>query len=392
MGTVDGMDAVGVARSLHPLIREHADAAEANRRLADEVRQAMAVGGLYRMAAPGVYGGGELHPVEVIKGIEAVSEADGSTGWNLMIGVETVGIAMAALPTDSAKQMLGDNPALVFSGSINALGRARRVPGGLVVNGRWVFASGSDGADWFWGGCTVVDDDGQPLRVGQHQRPLLLQVVVPRAEYTVVDTWRSPGLCGTGSHDVVIEDVFVPDERITDIYGVGMRVDAPLFRMPPYSRLAFNKVGVATGVARAALDAFAALATEKKPFTSTILLCERPQAQLAIAEAEARLRSARAFVFEAVSHVYDLAFEGREATMHDRAMVRLACSHCVEEAVRAVDTVLGQAGMSGLDPQRPLERCGRDVRVVPQHVTVAPSAILDAGRVLLGLEPTSFVF
>src|SRR5262245_36884737 len=110
------MDAVGVARSLHPLIREHADAAEANRRLDDEVRQAMAAGGLYRMAAPAVFGGGELHPVEIIKAIEAVSEADGSTGWNLMIGVETVGIAMAALPIDSAKQMLGDHPDLVFSG------------------------------------------------------------------------------------------------------------------------------------------------------------------------------------------------------------------------------------------------------------------------------------
>ena len=73
-------------------------------------------------------------------------------------------------------------------------------------------------------------------------------------------------------------------------------------------------------------------------------------------------------------------------------MVRLACSHCCTEAVHAVDLVLAQAGMSGLDPRRPLERCGRDVRVVPQHVTVAPSAVLDAGRVLLGLDPVSFVF
>ena len=156
------MDAEGVARSLHPLIRERADAAEANRRIDDDVRDAMAAGGLYRMAAPALFGGGELHPVEIIKAIEAVSEADGSTGWTLMIGVETVGIAMAALPTDTAKLLLGDHPDVTFSGSINALGRARRVPGGLVVSGRWVFASGSDGADWFWGGCTVFGDDGEP--------------------------------------------------------------------------------------------------------------------------------------------------------------------------------------------------------------------------------------
>jgi alkylation response protein AidB-like acyl-CoA dehydrogenase len=238
----------------------------------------------------------------------------------------------------------------------------------------------------------VFDDDGEPARIGRHNRPLMTQVIVPRDEYTVLDTWRSPGLCGTGSHDVVLDEVFVPDERTTDIYGIGMRVDTGLFRMPPYSRLAFNKVGVATGVARAALDAFIALATEKKPLTSTALLRERPQAQLAIAEAEARLRAARSFVFESVSHVFDLAVEGREASLHDQAMVRLACSHCCAEAVRAVDVVIAQAGMSALAPDRPLERCARDVRVVPQHVTVAPSAIQDAGRVLLGLEPQSIVF
>ncbi|MFT3855840.1 MAG: acyl-CoA dehydrogenase family protein [Ilumatobacteraceae bacterium] len=215
---------------------------------------------------------------------------------------------------------------------------------------------------------------------------------MPRRDYEVVDTWRSPGLRGTGSHDVVLDEVFVPEELTTDLYGVGMRVDTPLFRMPPYSRLAFNKVGVATGIARAALDAFVELATEKKPLTSMSLLRERPQAQLAIAEAEARLRAARAFVFEAVTHVFDVAAAGEEATLHEQAMVRLACSHCCAEAVRAVDVVLAQAGMSALTPDRPLERCGRDVRVVPQHVTVAPSAFQDAGRVLLGLDPQSIIF
>jgi alkylation response protein AidB-like acyl-CoA dehydrogenase len=266
------------------------------------------------------------------------------------------------------------------------------VPGGLLVDGRWPYASGCEGADWFWGGCTVVDDDGQPERIGRQQRPVMLQVVVPRADYQVIDTWRSVGLCGTGSHDVELHDVFVPEERITDIYGVGMRVDTALYRMPPYSRLAFNKVGVGLGVARAALDAFVRLATEKTPFTSGTLLRERPQAQLAIADAEVRLRSARSFVFEAVSTVYDAAAEGREATLEERAMVRLASSHCCAEAVRAVDLVATQAGISAGSPDFALERCTRDVRIVPQHVTVAPSAILDAGRALLGLDPISFVF
>ena len=124
------------------------------------------------------------------------------------------------------------------------------------------------------------------------------------SDYTVDRTWLAAGLCGSGSHDVVVSEVFVPDDRVTDIY-TRLSVDTPLFRLPVFSRLAFNKVGVATGVARAALDAFRALAVEKTPFRERALLRERPQAQMAIAEAEARLRSARAFVFDAVGQMWD---------------------------------------------------------------------------------------
>lgn len=385
------MDIVEVARSLQPLVRAHADDGERNRRLSDPVRKEMASAGLFRMGAPAEYGGGEVDPTSMIRAIEAISEADGATGWTLMIGVETVGIAFAALAPEAAQAILGDQPDVVFSGSINALGRVRRVGGGYLVNGRWQYASGCDGADYFWGGCTVLDADGQP-ELTRNGHPVAIQVIVPRAQYTVIETWQAAGLCGSGSHDVEIVDVFVPKERTTDLYGAGMHVDSPLYRMHPYSRLAFNKVGVATGIARAALDAFRTLATEKTPFTTSALLRERPQAQLAMAEAEARLRSARAFVFEAVGTVWEVAKEGRHATPQERAMVRLASSHCCAEAVHAVETVYAQAGITASFPSSPLERLSRDVRVVPQHVMVAPSAIASAGRVLLGLDPGTFAF
>jgi alkylation response protein AidB-like acyl-CoA dehydrogenase len=171
-----------------------------------------------------------------------------------------------------------------------------------------------------------------------------------------------------------------------------MRVDTPLFRMPPYSRLAFNKVGVATGIARTAIAAFAELAGAKTPFTETVLLRDRPQAQLAMAEAVARLGAARAFVFEAVQTLWDAAYTSRESTAEERAMLRLACSHCCAEAVRAVDVVCAQAGITASFPSSPLERAARDVRMVPQHIMVAPSAIASAGRVLLGLDPGTDIF
>jgi alkylation response protein AidB-like acyl-CoA dehydrogenase len=265
------------------------------------------------------------------------------------------------------------------------------VEGGLVVNGRWPYASGCDGADFFWGGCLLVDGSGEPRRSAHGQR-IGRQVIVPRASYTVDETWEAAGLCGSGSHDVVVSDVFVPDDHVTDLYGAGMRVDTPLFRLPIYSRLAFNKVGVATGIARTALSAFERLANEKTPFITTELLRERPQAQLAMAEAEARLRAARAFVFEAVEAVWSATCVGRAVSDREQALVRLACSHCCAEAVMAVDLVYAQAGITASFPSSPLERAIRDVRVVPQHTMVAPTAIGAAGRVLLGLDPGIAVF
>ena len=115
----------------------------------------------------------------MILALEAISEADGAAGWTLMIGVETVGIAMAALAPPVAEAMLGDRPDVVFSGAINPLGQARRVDGGYIVNGRWPYASGCQGADYFWGGCILVDDDGEPARSPQGYR-MARQVVVPR--------------------------------------------------------------------------------------------------------------------------------------------------------------------------------------------------------------------
>lgn len=385
------MDIVEVARSLQPLVRAHADDAERNRRLSDEVRLAMAEAGLFRMAAPAVYGGGEVDPSSMIRAIEAISEADGATGWTLMIGIETVGMGMGALAPATATALLGEHPALVCCGAIAPLGKARPVEGGYMVDGRWPYASGCDGADYFWGGCLLEDVRGEPLRHPRGYR-LSRQVVVPRSSYTVIDTWEAAGLCGSGSHDVELKGVFVPDDFTTDLYSVGMRVDTPLFRMPPYSRLAFNKVGVATGIARTALAAFAELAGAKMPFTETVLLRDRPQAQMAMAEAVARLSSARAFVFEVVETLWDAACTGRESTAEERAMLRLACSHCCAEAVRAVDVVYAQAGITASFPSSPLERANRDVRTVPQHIMVAPSAIASAGRVLLGLDPGTDIF
>ncbi|MGH7289882.1 MAG: acyl-CoA dehydrogenase family protein, partial [Myxococcota bacterium] len=179
------------ARALQPLVREFADRADAERRLPLEVVDALREAGLFRIAVARRQGGAEADPRSQILAIEAISEADGAAGWSLMICIESLGIASAALHPETAEEVIGKHPEVVFSGALNPLGKATPVEGGMRVSGQWPFASGCQHSDWFWGQC-VVQGEAQPR---------LLEVVVPRASYRVVDTWNVAGLRGSGSHD-----------------------------------------------------------------------------------------------------------------------------------------------------------------------------------------------
>ncbi len=374
--------AVAAAQALQPMVREHAEEAQKLRHVPEAVVRAMAEAGLYRVAAPAAYGGAEADPISTIEVIEAISQADGSTGWVLMIGIETVGIGGALMEPAMAANLFARHPEIVMCGALNPQGRAQRVEGGWLVNGQWPFASGCHHASFFWGQCRVMESDGaqsDPLR--------LIEVLVPREQYDILDTWHVNGLRGTGSHDVSVQDLFVPDDMVTEVSGNKPHHDGPLYRLPPFSRLAYNKVGVSTGIARAALDAFVELAEHKHPRLSSRPLRDRPRAQLNYALAEAALRSARAFVVDAVMDEWETVLAGGRADRKQRALVRLACSQACQEAIRAVELIHQAAGTSANLEDSPIGKARRDVAVVAQQLMVAPQFIEDAGRVLLGLEP-----
>jgi alkylation response protein AidB-like acyl-CoA dehydrogenase len=381
--TADAVDSgpVARARALQPLVQANAAKAEADANPVGEVIRAFVDAGLYRVCVPACYGGDEADPRTTVEVIEAIAEADGGTGWALMIGIETVGLGLAWLPPDAARELLAETPNPVFAGALNPRGVAEAVPGGYRVSGRWPFASGCMHADYFWGMCVNRADPRD-----------LLEVLVPRADYDILPTWQVNGLRGSGSHDVSVTDLFIPESRVTRTRGRRLTHDGPLFKLPPYSRLAYNKVGVSTGIARAAIDAFVELCNDKTPRLATSLLRDRPRAQLAVAQAEATLRSARAFVFEACREQWDTVLSGAVSDRRQRALVRLACSHACQEAARAVAIVCAAAGTSPNPVESVLGRCARDVVVVPQQIMVAPHFMDDAGRVLLGLDPLEPAF
>ena len=258
--------------------------------------------------------------------------------------------------------------------------RDEEAPGGWRISGRWKFVSGCHNAEVF--GATVSRH-----RHGQAIAGLPnCYAILTGGEFAIEDTWDVTGMRGSGSHDVVVEDVVVPESRMVQAMG-NHSDESALMRFPLASRLAYNKVAVALGIARAALDEFAELAGAKKPRFGSRQLRERPFAQRAIAEAEVRVRAGRALVMELLEVMWVKVQKQEAVTLAERAMFQIACSDAVRGAIQAVDTVAEAAGTSANFRGGPLERRVRDVRVVGQHVTVAPHQIEDGGRVLLGLEP-----
>ena len=363
------------AISLQPLVREYADASEAQRHLSKEVADAFSTAGLYRVAAPEDFYGAAQPPREQIGVIEAIAYADGSAAWNVMIGIETFGLIA---PGFADCRELIEDPSVIMASSTAAVGKAVRCDGGYRVSGQWQFCSGVHNASIFGATVRVYDTpDGKPLGANRY-------AILPKGDYEILDTWHTSGIRGSGSHDVRIDDVFVPEARLIAPIG-GSDHASPLLNFPLGARLSYNKVAVAWGLARAALDAFVELAAGKTPRFSSKKLAERSHAQLAIAHGEARFQSGRALVLQQLDEMWDLVQARAHITSKQRALFQIACSDSVAGCIELVGRLAEAAGTSANMLGHPLERIYRDVRVVGQHTTVAPHHIQDAGRILLGL-------
>ena len=362
------------AKGLLGLVREHADESESQRHLKGEVAIAFAQEGLFRIAAPVDFFGSEEDPVTQIETIETVASVDGSAAWNLMIGIETFGLIAPGFI--HCRDLIEDQSVIMCSSTASA-GRAEKVDGGYRVTGRWGFCSGCHNSDLF-GATVFLYESGERVQ-GGHQ-----YLVVSKPEFEILDTWHTSGLCGSGSHDVVLEDVFVPEERLVAPLG-QVQHQSPLLRMPFRSRLCYNKVAIAFGLARSALDSFVELAEGKVPRFTSKSLKNRGWAQRAIAESEVRVRSARALVIELVELLWEKAQLDQPVSGKEAAIFQLACSDAVRGCIASVSQLVEAAGTTANQKGHPLERTARDIKVVGQHQTVAPHHIEDAGRVLLGV-------
>jgi alkylation response protein AidB-like acyl-CoA dehydrogenase len=334
------------------------------RRLPDDVAAALIDSGVMRSLVPSKYGGGEVHLQELLDTVEALAWHDGSTAWCAAIGA-TTGLAAAFLPPEHAEHIFGD-PQVAAGGYALPAGKATAVDGGVVVDGRWSWGSGTQHCTWIGGGCFL--GDGAPF------------VFFERDQVELLDDWHSVGLRGTGSGDYVVREAFVPEGRWADFRSAAL-VDGLLYRFPFLGALALGVSAVALGLARRAIDEIVDVAGAKKPAQSSRLLAERPVVQSQVARADAARRSAAAFVREVVAE----AWEATELTTEHIRLVRLAATNATWRAAEAVDVAYHAAGGSSVHESSPLQRVFRDVHVVTQHGMVAERTYEPIGRIVLGL-------
>jgi indole-3-acetate monooxygenase len=373
--------------ALLPAIRARRQEIEQARRLPRDLIDALSGTGLFTLVVPKAIGGREAAPLDLMRTVEMVSAADGSTGWCAMIGFG--GSVVAGYMDESGAREVFADPAVPCAGIAAPTGAAVRVNGGVRVSGRWSFASGITHSDWLWAGC-MITEGGQP-RMTEHG-PEVVHVCMRVSDVQVHDTWQVSGLCGTGSNDFSAKDVFVPDQRIFALLDPAGHRAEPLYRMPPLPLFVFLVANVSLGLARGALDELAELAQTKVPSLYMTVLADKAVAHVEVARAEAALGGARGFLYDAVEDIWRTVLAGETPTGRQIARGRIAATHAAETAAAVTRTASTLAGGTAIFAGSSIQRHARDADAVAHHFTVAPHTWEEAGRVFLGREPIAPAF
>lgn len=372
---------LSAAQALSAACYERADEIEGARRIPPDVSRQLAAAGIYRLGIPSALGGLEAPPTISSEVFEVLAQGDASSAWVAFIGA-TSGTALASIPRDAAADIFS-RPGTLITGVFAPTGRAERVEGGFRVSGRWQWGSGSQNADWVLAGC-MLTENGEPLP-GEGGRPRNHMMILPTADIEFLDTWHVSGLCGTGSLDYQVEDVFVPEERAVGFLPRDAET-TPLYAFPNFTFLALGIGAVCMGIARAAIDELVALAVQKKRRGASKTIAHKSSVQAKLAEAEAGLRSARLLYYDALEKAWASAKANGEVSIEERRDLRMATTHAVVTAAKIVDEMYNVGGGASVYQTSRLQRYFRDIHVATQHIMVGPATMETVGSLLFGLE------
>ncbi|WP_406135021.1 3-hydroxy-9,10-secoandrosta-1,3,5(10)-triene-9,17-dione monooxygenase oxygenase subunit [Streptomyces sp. NBC_01089] len=378
-------DVLESVRPLLPAIAARAGATDENRAVPAESIGELTAAGFFRMFQPKRYGGSESDPTHFYEVVREVSGACGSTGWVAsVLGVHAWQLGL--FPERAQDEVWGPDPDTLVSSSYAPVGRLTHVDGGYELSGRWSFSSGCAHASWALLGALVVGAEGRPVD--------FFTVLVPRADYRILDVWDVIGLRGTASNDIVADKVFVPEHRTLRNYehsrlrGPGQQVNpGPLYRMPFgavfTSTITAPVVGAVAGCYRSYVDA---TSDRLRRSLGGGRFTEDGFAQVAVARAASEIDAAILQTDRNIGELYACAASGGQIPMELRLRTRRDQVRATERALEAVDILFKTAGGNSLKRGNPVERAWRDAHAGSVHVANdAPRTLAMYGKGVFGL-------
>lgn len=368
-------------RPITALIAERAGEIEAARAFPADLLERIEATGFFRMALHPRYGGAGYRLQDVVPIIEEIARADGSAAWSLMLGSE-VHIAWTRFPHAFLQDVYAA-PALPMSrAALTPRGRMTKVDGGYILDGQWPLASGSYPTQWFLVNSLVTDADGRPVANPEGViEPKL--AAVPTAAVEILDTWHAMGLRATESHDIRLDNHFVPEDRTA--YASVLQPDAgPLGQIALNAVLGTFHLGVVLGIARGMLDELAVSSKLRKPIhTPTRHLAESPLFQKRYGAMEVRLAAARAFVLDEAAGLWDRAGRNEAITTAINVRHRAMVAHVHQECLGIANDVFSDAGTAALYEGSSMQRRFRDMRSACQHIIAGTDIFQPHGAFLL---------
>jgi 3-hydroxy-9,10-secoandrosta-1,3,5(10)-triene-9,17-dione monooxygenase len=365
-----------------------AEQAETLRNLPPENIRDLHASGLFRMLQPARIGGAELDYGCLVDMGAIIARGCASTAWT-MTNLASHHWMVAMFPEETQDRVWGEDPdALIASAFIFPAGKARPAPGGYRLSGRWAFSSGVDPSAWnLVGGVVEAADGGAP-----HSRVFLLH----RSQYEIIDTWHATGLKGTGSNDILVNDIFVPEAMTVAADHLkggatpgSAKNPSALYRLPVFALFPLILSGIALGLAEVGYKTYAGSIRERASKFTGARLAELQSTQIKIGNIETRIDLARRAMLGICTDAMEDARQGRipdlETRMRYRRDVCFATNLCIE----AVDLVNGGFGAESLYTNRPMQRYFRDAHAVGSHIAFNMDAASSAhGRVAIGVDTT----
>ncbi len=374
-------------KALLPEITAAAESIEENQRVPDDLINKLREAGLFSVAVPKEFGGPELDPLLMFDALELLATADASTAWVTLIISANPYLFGNSLHEHVWQEMYGEDINTCTAGTLMPGGKAVKVDGGYQVTGRFRYGSGSEHCKYLLSGCMVYE--GETMSRLENGEPEIRWVIHRTEDCEIqMDSWDSTGLRGSSSHDYVIKDLFVAADWSFVFGDTVHKLSNPVFTFPtiPFCQL----TAIALGLARQAINIVRGLAGTKR--RGPMLLCDDPSVQLRVAEADAMTSASRAYVKEVVTDLLNSLQAGNELSWDQRARFRLSCTYALDNAVKAIDMMYKNAGGSAVYKPNQLDRIFRDIHTAATHIRFSDLSYIQAGRMLLGLDPNDPLF